>query len=173
MSYSPQVYKFGDIAASIRTRCVDKLGLDGSYVRVVASDDYELPVIDSKYVLIRPYGPTPFGDAGAGRRARPMRRLIRFYLYVRSNTDEAGSDLLALTDATDGLFALEDNLADKLDDWFPLNTNGSTRLTIEPLHPVNPGDGPPERKPENEIGIVRSSLLYEVVYLAYTNIVVP
>jgi hypothetical protein len=49
----------------------------------------------------------------------------------------------------------------------------SASFTIEPLHPADPSGGPPERELENDIGMLRGSLLFEVCYLPKLDNVLP
>lgn len=172
MAYSPQTSTFGPIALSIQRRLNTELEIDLTYLPIVATDSYELVNLDDKQIYIRVYGPSPSTNAGAGRRFRPTARMVRLYLYLRRSSDRAGDDTLALTDDTEGMWEFEEQVADVLDDWFPLNEDESELLTIEPLHPSD-STGPPERKPEDDIGVIRSSLLYEVNYGRRVNVDVP
>lgn len=162
-SYTSQTSDFASIARVIKSHLATCLSLDPAYVRIAASDNYKLQLMEDKAVVLRYYGPNPFPDAGAGRYAQPVTRLIRVYTYVRSNTDYVGDDTEALTDAELGLSGFEESVYDALAQYTPIS--GTTVLTIEPLHPVDSSSGPPERKPEDDVGVVRSSLLFECRYL--------
>lgn len=163
MAYTSQSASWSDIAAAVVEQLVTVTAIDPNLVRLVASDRYELAPIDAKYLVCRYYGPSPFIDAGAGRRARPIQRRIRVYCYTRSQLDQFADDVIALT-AVDGHEALELQVMDALDEFWPSDDDGN--LTLEPLHPLDSSGGPPERRPEDDIGFIRSHLDYEVRYLA-------
>jgi hypothetical protein len=90
---------------------------------------------------------------------------VRAYLYYRSSLDQAGDDVAALTN-DDALWAKEDLLVDALDEFWPLSSDPvPLPLTIEPLHPLNSAEGPPTRKEEDDIGLLRSHTDWEVRYV--------
>jgi hypothetical protein len=179
-TYSPQTASFADIAATLPARIAAAIvpdpdtdtPLDPAYVRLVASDSYVVNVMEPAFVFVRYYGPQPFTDAGAGRRAMPVVRLVRTYIYTRNGSDVSGSDVIALTAADIGHARREEAVYAALVNWFPADAEGLP-LTIEPLHPVDSAGGPPERRPEAEEGLVRSHLDFEVRYLLKIDVTDP
>lgn len=168
---------FRAIALAVRDQLASVTGLDAAYVRIVANDDYEV-VVENRYLVVRCYGPEPYTDAGVGRRARPCHRLVRVYIYTRSNVDQAGGDDFALAD-DNAHFDFEESVLNALDEWVPLSdfdTDGDGNrepLTIEPLHPVSDGGGKPVRKAEDDIGMLRSHLDFQVTYVLPSDAVAP
>ena len=180
MSYSPQTARFSQIAAAVKARIAAAVVtdpdsgavLDPHFVRVVASDDYKVDIREPFFVFLRYYGVSPRTDSGAGRRAMVVTRRFRVYLYVRSGVDAYGDDTEALTGDTSGLSDREEAVLEALVHFVPADAAG-TALTVEPLHPVDSADGPPERPPENEDGLVRSHLDFEVTYLLRVTVADP
>jgi len=166
MVTNPQATDFYTILQSIQTRLVEVTKLDPTYVRIVASDNYKYD-FEVSMITIRPLGPEPSTNAGGGRQARPERRNIRVYCNIRSSLDQVGKDDVALRN----LFTLENTINDALDEFYP-NINGQN-LTIEPLHPVDGGNQPPIREPNDDIGEIFSLLNYEVVFVRPNSIPQP
>jgi hypothetical protein len=132
----PQIYPFADTILAIQTRLSEKLELDKSKITIASNDDYSIPNIDDRFIAVRPYGPQPAANAGAGGKATPVSRRIRFYLYSRLNVDVAGDDSIALTSTDFGHFRFEDSVYQWLaSNYFPSDTVDGVRrrLTIEPL----------------------------------------
>lgn len=174
MAASPQTAYFSDILIAIRDRISVALDLDPSRVKLAANDRYQVNDLDQVTVYVRPYAAPLFANAGAGRRAMPTRRMVRVYYYVRNSSDLPGDDTIGITDPTYGLLQVEEKLLDYLVLWYPqTNTEARLNLTIEPLHPLDPSGGPPERELENDIGMLRGSLLFEVCYLPKLDNVLP
>lgn len=163
---------FRSVALAIRNQLSSATGVDESAVRIVSSDDYEIHFIEQKFIYVRVYAPVPDTNAGVGRRARPHYRLVRVYIYTRSNLDQVGRDDIALAEGS-GHFDFEEQVIDALDEYWPLNDLGTEPLTIEPLHPVSDGGGKPVRKPENDIGLIRSHSDYQVRYVPPVATVAP
>ena len=164
MSFDPQSARYSDILLAVKNRVVEVFDVDPSLVRIVANDRYRVHQVDSGslQIYLRSYGPEPDVDHGGGRRSRPKKRLLRVYLYYRNSLDQAGEDETALT-AEDGLFDKEDLLLDALDDYWPQSDD--VPLTIEPLHPLNSAEGPPLREEEDDIGVTRIHLDFEIRYV--------
>lgn len=162
-----QSARFSDTLLAIRTRLTTVLDLDASRVRIVATDKYRIACAEPQFLYLRYYGLKPDTDAGVGRRARRATRLLRVYVYSRSNVDEYGSDVTVLT-GSEAHGDFEDAVFDALDNFRPLSDEDEP-LTIEPLHPVDDQSGPPEREPEDDVGLIRSSLLFEINYLPPKN----
>ncbi len=179
MAFSPQTGQWRRIVAAIQKRVCDAVEvepgstarLDPQYVRVVASDGYKIDAREPFFVYLRYYGPRPFTDGGAGRRARRVSRLVRVYVYTRSNIDFHGSDEGALLGEVVGHSDREEQVLDALEHHAVADATGL--LVIEPLHWVDSAGGPPEREPENEDGLVRSHLDFEVEYLARISLTDP
>lgn len=164
MAYSAQTATIASIANAIKNRIVSETGIDEAYVRLVASDDYDFRIPDEKAVYLRVFGMKPFTDAGQGRAAMPVTRLIRLYIYRRnSSLDAVGHDDIGLTDDDYGIFGFEEEVANCLVEFWPRDADGN-ELTIEPLHPLDSSSGPPLREAEGDIGFLRESLLYEIRY---------
>ncbi len=135
----------------------------------------------------------PFPDQGAGRLARTVGRRMRVYLYTRSGQDIVGGDEIALDGIIQsinnqdvggpaqtinnaywpGQDIFEDIVLNALDEWQPIYTDSQTQVTIPltlgTLHWLDSSDGPAERPKENEVGLVRSYLDFQAVYLLATN----
>jgi hypothetical protein len=188
MAQNPQSASFASIITAIKARVaatvyyiqpvpnvsVGQL-IDPAYVRLVASDNYVVNIAEPIFVYVRYYPPGPLPDGGAGRGARFVHRLVRFYLYTRQGVDVYGDDTVALTSTgspNSGHILREEQLYNAFDDWFPQGPMGQL-LTVEPLHPQPTGNGPVERKPEDEEGILRSAIDFEVVYLSNVTTTEP
>lgn len=160
------------------------------WVRPVANDDYEVTNTENWSAYIRTYGPSPIdsmtgrflGNQGAGRLTVNVARRVRVYLYSRAGMDVVGGDenTLGGTDNTQtintpptwpGHDILEDLVLNALINWMPIFTSGmtTTPLTLGPMHWIDSDDGPAVRPPENEVGLVRSHLDFQCVYLLSIN----
>lgn len=184
---APYSTPFALIASAIVGRVASTLSIAPEFNHIVASDDYKVTEAENIFVYTRVYGPSPvdgkgnsFPDIGAGRLGRMVSRRLRFYIYTRSGVDEYGDDTIALMSTTPaqtaltpptfpGQFVAEESILNSFDDWTPLNSDASLPLTIGPLHWLDSADGPPERPPENEAGLIRSHLDFEVVYISAIN----
>lgn len=167
-------------------RVAAALGLSTDFVRPVASDNYQVTEMENLFAYIRTYGPSPvnpttgehFPNDGAGRYRRVVGRRVRVYLYTRSGVDAVGGDEIALSGEDDeqtvetpptmpGQFALEDVLLSALDHWMVTyvdEDNNTKGATLGPVEWIDSADGPPEREPEDDVGLVRSHLDFLVVY---------
>lgn len=161
---------FAPVAAAVRNQIAWSLGINPQYVRVVASDSYTVTETEDLFVYVRVYNPEPATDAGAGRLGRPVKRRFRCYVYTRTGSDSYGGDEFALMGQpsddpvpTPAQFLAEELVLNALDDFWPEDGDGNG-VTIEPIHPL-PQGGPPERKPEGDAGLVRSSMDFEAVYV--------
>lgn len=174
------------IERNIVTRVALALGMSTAFVRPVANDDYELTEFENLFAFIRSYGPSPvdattgasFAGEGSGRWRTVVGRRVRIYIYTRSGIDSPGGDEIALqgSDPTQlvttpptmpGHFSLEEVVLNALHNWVItyVDVLGNTRpLTSGPLHWIDSAGGPPERKKENEVGLVRSHLDFQVMY---------
>lgn len=175
MSLDPQSGTISAILSAISTQIVTALTLDPSAVRIVASDHYELyfPSEGDLLICIRPYGFEPDTDSGAGRGHRRGSRLLRVYLYYRSNLDQAGEDVAALT-ATGAFFDTEEHLFSCLDEFWPMSSAPTPApLTIEPLHPLNSAEGPVTRKSDDDIGVLTAHFDFEFKYVLVNVTPIP
>lgn len=177
---------FANISARIVARVAAALGTTTDWVRPAANDDYVLTEFENLFAVIRAYGPSPvdpttgasYPNDGAGRYRRVVGRRVRIYIYTRSGVDTPGGDEVALQGADSaqvvttpptmpGQYVAEESVLNALDDWTPtyVDALSVTRpVTIGPVHWVDSADGPPERRAEDEDGIVRSHLDFQVVY---------
>lgn len=179
---------FAMISQSIVTQVCNALGVKIQFNHIVASDDYKVTELEDLFFYFQFMQPTPAGDfggtnvnQGAGRLARLISRRLRVYIYTRAGTDVYGDDTIALQgtdparpvtepDASPnapghlGHFLAEELVLDTLDNWAPLNEDGDRTLTIGPLHWLDDA-GPPLRAPENEAGLLRSNLDFEMMYI--------
>lgn len=172
---------------------IDGVPQSPSWVRPVASDKYEITATENWFAVIRTYGPNPVDSTtgsylsgqGAGRLAVNISRRIRIYLYSRSDMDTVGGDETSLGSENNtqtvntpptwpGHDILEDLVLNALMDWLPTYTDPNTMvvtpLTLGTLHWIDSADGPVERPPENEIGLIRSHLDFEAIYIGSFNI---
>lgn len=176
-------YPFAAIAANIIGRVAASLNIGLDFVFPVANDEYKITVSENLFAYIRFYGPSPvdprtgapFSDYGAGRRARVVGRRFRVYIYTRSGEDTFGDDTIALggnninqlvTDPpeTPGQYVAEELVLNALDDYIPKGDDDIC-LTIGPVHWLDGDGGPAQRKPENDAGLLRSSLDFQAVYV--------
>lgn len=164
MAATAQSASFSAIAAAVVEQLAAVTEIDPAYVHLVASDRYRITCLEPRFLYLRYFGLQPDTDAGAGRRARPVYRRFRVYIYTRNSLDRSTDDTVALT-AEDGHEALELLTLDALDEHFPKDEDGNL-LTIEPLHPLDSSSGPPEREPEDDDGLLRFYQDYQCRYLA-------
>jgi len=164
MAYTSQSALLSDIILSVLDQLNAVTDINTAYIIPVASDEYETSCVEAKFIYVRFYGLTPFTDAGAGRRARPVTRRLRIFVYTRSNLDQYTHDNIALLEAADNHEVLELQTIDALDEFYPKDSDDNL-LTIEPLHPLDSSSGPPLRKPENDLGLLRSHFDYEIKML--------
>lgn len=167
MPTTVQAYPSSTIIEALRVRIRTVTGVDDQYVRIVFSDQYEYSK-EETLIAIRPLGPLPYTDAGAGRRARPTTRMVRIYLHKRSSLDFVGDDRIVASTLLD----LEDEVFNALDDHILVDALG-TPLIIEPIHPTDSSGGPPVRKPVEDIGDVFSRLDFEIKYLLVNETPIP
>lgn len=191
MSIALQASPFAAIMNAVVARAALALGIGTEYVRPVANDDYAVTETENLFAYLRPYGPSPvdpktgqpYGDYGAGRYARVIGRRIRLYIYTRSGEDVVGGDEIALggndvsqtvetPPSMPGQFIAEEIVLNAMDDWTPPSPTG-TALTIGPIHWVSGEGGPPERKREDEEGLIRSYLDFQAVYVLAITAVEP
>lgn len=182
-------YPFAAIGRAIRARLVERLSTEDApitpdYVIPVANDDYSITVAEPFFLYLRFFGvrsprdpALSYENAGAGNRFRPVARVMRVYVYTRTGEDSYGEDTIALfgydpsqTEDTPptppGQFAMEERVFAALSDWTPTQEDEDENLmpmTIGPLHPIEASEYP-ERKKENDAGLVRSCLDFEIVY---------
>lgn len=175
---------FAAIAVAIRTRLATVLSLDPSFVLPVANADYKVTIAEPFFLYVQffpmrsPRDPAlDFENAGAGNLFRPVARVMRCYVYSRTGEDSYGEDTVALfgrdpaqtadTPVTPpGQFALEEVTFGALSDWTPLgvdDNNNPYALTIGPVHPIDASEYP-QRKKEDDAGLIRSCLDWEIVY---------
>lgn len=176
---------FAAILNLLVSRVALALGTTTTWVRPVASDSYTVTSTENVFAYIRCFGPSPvdpttgmsYANDGAGRWRTVVGRRIRIYIYTRSGVDSYGGDEIALMGAdpgqvpttpptAPGQFAMEESVLNALQNWVITYTVGSTiyPLTIGPFHWLDSESGPPERAPENEAGLVRSHLDFQVLY---------
>lgn len=161
------------------------------WVRPVASDNYQVTATENWFAYVRTYGPDPIdsttgaylSEQGAGRLTDNIARRVRIYLYSRAGMDIVGGDEVTLggIDQTQtintppiwpGHDILEDLVLNALRNWVPIYVVDivTTPLTLGPLHWISSADGPAERPPENDVGLVRSHLDFQIVYISSINI---
>lgn len=177
---------FALIASLLVARVAAAMGTTTTFVRPVANADYRVTETENLFGYLQSFGPSPinpttgtnYNDDGAGRWRRIVGRRVRVYIYERTGTDSYGSDDAALLGAdpaqlvTDpitlpGIFALEEAVLNALDNLVLtyVDDEDITRpLTIGPIHWVDSESGPAIRKPEGDVGLVRSHLDFQVCY---------
>lgn len=181
MSLNFAATPFSYIAQQVVARVASAVGIGTEFVRPVAADDYKVTEAENLFVYLRFYQPSPvdartgasFADQGAGRHLRVVGRRLRSYIYTRSGVDVYGGDEIALmghnpsgtveSPSVPGQWLAEELVLNALDDY--MVASGERPLTLGPIHWVDPGGGPAERKPENEEGLVRSHLDFQIVYV--------
>jgi hypothetical protein len=166
VSTTTQSASFADVARALRDQLVAVTGLDRGYVNFTKEEKWPTSSAE-KAVFIRVFGIQPMPDAGAGRRARPLHRRVRVYMLTRNSLDYVGDEDEALW-GDQGHDALELAVIDALDEFVPtkLVDGVETALVLEPVHPVAAEGGPPVGDSESEVGVTRSFLDFEAVYLA-------
>jgi len=165
-NYDKQAFPFSLIMQAIIQRLVSYTEIDPAYVIPVATEKFALAHLEDRFIYIHYSQLQPDTDAGVGRRARRAYRNIRVYLYMRSSLDTFGSDNLALLNQL-GMSDFDEQVCDALDEYTPTFISGGTenrKMTIEPLHRLD-DSMMVEREPENDIGILRFSQVYQVVYV--------
>lgn len=163
------------------------------WVRPVANDDYEITASENWFAYVRTYGPSPvdartgayLSEQGAGNLTTNVARRVRLYLYSRVGMDVVGGDETTLGGQNNlqtintppswpGQDILEDLILNAFKNWLPIYTDPDTGdvtvLTLGPMHWLDSEDGPAVRKPENDAGLVRSHLDFQVVYILATGI---
>lgn len=183
------IIPFALVAEAIVLRVAAALGTSTDWVRPVASDDYKVTETENLFAYVRFYGPSPvdpttgeyYPDDGSGRYRRVVGRRVRVYLYTRTAEDAYGGDEVALLGADGttaqnvttppvmpGHFVAEELVMNALDDWTPVYFDETAQrnkpYTVGPLHQIDDADGPPVRPPEEEAGLVRSHLDFQVCY---------
>lgn len=173
---------FAAIAVAIWQKLSIDLSMSPSHIVPVANDSYAITIDEPFFLFVQFFQmrkpmdeALDFVNSGAGRRFRPVARVMRIYIYTRTGVDTYGSDAVALfgidptqTYATPstppGQFAMEEKVGNVLDDWTPLSGDlVPTPLTIGPLHMIDASEYP-QRKRENDSGLLRSCLDFEIVY---------
>lgn len=167
--------------AKVVARVASALGVDVAFVTPVANDRYKVTVSETVFAYVQAFGvgsprdpALSFENAGAGNLGRFVARRIRVYVYTRAGFDVFGSDSTALLGASSGqtvetpptypgAFAAGEVVFSSLSDYTPVA--GGRSLTISPLHPLDTQGGPPERRAEDDAGLVREMLDFECVYL--------
>lgn len=185
VSPSPQANPFAAIAYATLLRLATMTGLSPAYIFPVANARYKITCAEPMFMFVQfftvgqPRDPgLSFTDAGAGNLARPVGRRMRVYVYTRSGEDVVGTDPVALFGANTaqtfatppafpGHFVAEEVAYNALSDWTPLSGTGEA-LTITPLHPLDASEEP-ERPPEDDAGLLRSCLDFEICYLMATD----
>lgn len=179
--YPPESNPFAVIAQTFRPRLASYCGIDMAYVFPVANDSYALSTQEPFFLYYQFFGIEAFGDTGGGRLNPWATRRLRVYIYTRCGVDMYSTDEVALqgkysnppiTTANPplGHFAAEELVMGALFNWMPLSAR-NVALCLEPVHPAS-GSGPAIRKAENEAGLLRSNLDFEVKFglaLDYRN----
>lgn len=203
MSLAAGSTPFPLIRNAIVTRVATAIGsyipTDGSpppWVRPAASDDYKITATENWFAYIRTYGPSPvdsitggyLSEQGAGNLTTNVARRIRVYLYSRAGMDVVGGDEITLgglvptqtvntPPSWPGHDILEDLVLNAMRNWLPKYIDSDTLevfpLTLGPVHWIDSSDGPAERKPENDEGLVRSHLDFQAIYILSANIADP
>lgn len=177
---APQSSPFAAILYAVLSRLSEQTGIDAAYIRPVASDSYSVTITEPLFLYIRVFEPVPqdgqmhpLPDGGAGRLAVDVMRRFRIYIYTRSGVDTYSADYYALLGndpsrlysdtGVPGQFAAEELVLNGLLNWAPKDSNGET-LCINPIR-WETDDGPAERKPEGEEGLIRSYLDFSASYV--------
>lgn len=171
---------FASIGRALVARVSSSLGVPSAYVRPVANDRYKVTQAEPVFAYVQFFTPgkprdpgLEYTDSGAGRLATPVGRRVRVYVYTRSGEDVYGGDEVALFGGdqagdgnpavSPGHFLVEEMVYNGLVNYMPPGSNG-TPLCITPIHPLDASEQP-ERKPEDDAGLIRSCLDFEAVYL--------
>ncbi len=171
--YPPESNPFAIIAQTFRPRLASYCGIDMAFVYPVANDDYALSVQEPFFLYYQFFGIDAFGNSGGGRLNPWATRRLRVYIYTRCGVDSYSTDEAALQgrytnppnntgNAPLGQFAAEELVMGALFNWMPKSAS-NTALCLEPVHPAS-GSGPAIRKAENEAGLLRSNLDFEVKF---------
>lgn len=178
----PQSSPFAAILSAVLARLVSSLGINAAFVVPVASDDYVLTELEDFFLRVHVQKPRPVnpGDGGtlinqgAGRVALDVSRYLRVYAYSRQGLDTTAGDPIALmgsdpsanhagTPAVVGHLLFEERILNSLHHFAPLDADGVC-LSVGPVRWTDQNDAP-ERKPEDDEGVLRSYLDFEVVYV--------
>jgi hypothetical protein len=151
------------IALAIQTQIMAITGFKSDRVGIVG--DGVIPHFTATQdVLIRLMDENGDDDAlhGAGRVDDRRDRHMTIVCRVRSQQDQAGSDLLRLTRLTTGLVTLEDQVMDALQIFQPQD-NVSNVITPEPMRIIN-GPHAPRHDPD-DINWISSEIDLTVKYI--------
>lgn len=174
--FPPEASRFAAIAATFKPRLSAYCGLDTRFVNLVANDRYKVTIDEPFFLYFQFFGIEAFGDTGGGRLNPWATRRLRVYVYTRIGSDIYGSDDTALmgpnavpspAEPTPELpvaqFQAEELVLGALFNWMPLSLVAPTTrpLLTEPVHPAD-GSGPPTRKDENDMGLVRTNLDFSI-----------
>ncbi len=181
MGLALQSSPFAAILQNLVGRVATALGVDPTYVQPTANDDYKVTVVEPLFAYLRVFQPTPcdsegtpFPNIGAGRFARIVARIVRVYVYTRNGADFYGSDTLALIGANPNQSVItppsmpphllaEEIILNSLDNYCPLNSDGQ-RMSVANVQWTT-ANGLPVRKAEDEEGLDRSHLDFNVMYI--------
>lgn len=175
MAYPTQSARFADILLAVKARLQARLAtlfdLDPTRVVVVKGGGYKLPpYVAEMHVRVRGVRGAYFGDAGAGRTAMLVTRIIAADVFTRSAKDQAGQDEAALTEEDEGHYDREEGVADALVLFWPQSTPvppaEAANLTVEPLHPSEVPQDADAPEPERYSGWAVSTVYFDCRYVA-------
>lgn len=180
---TPGAYPFAAITWVVKQRLALLLGISTDWVMAVANDKYKVTIDEPMFCYLQFFGVSQprdpaleFTNSGAGRLSIPVARRMRVYLYTRTGEDIYGSDDIALfgqnpSQTVDtpptlpGHFVAEEMVFNSLLNFIPLSGDATPEpLTLTPLHPLDASEEP-QRPPEDEQGLLRSCLDFEICYL--------
>lgn len=161
--YSPRSASFADIVLAVRRQLVEVLELAPERVVVVANrpDDSPSTYPAEKHVRLRPMGRTGLDNPGAGRLSDRKTRVLAVDVVTRDTRDQAGSDLVALTDANVGHLRFEESILDALDKITPVDEDGNA-LTYVPVRETTTDD---PNRPRPAEGFVADTIYLAVDYI--------
>lgn len=183
MSTTLYSYPFAQIMGQVANQVALALGVDAQMIRVTANDNYKVTETEDLFVYLRVFQPTPMKNEGAGRYGRLISRRVRAYIYTRSGQDVYGGDEFALmtsqpqntvqtlldtygsqTPIVVGQLLAEELVFNALFNFMPRASDTQLQMAPQPLQ-LTTDEGPPVRKAENEEGLLRSHIDFEVAYV--------
>lgn len=153
----------GGIVTALAAYLADRTGIDTSRVIVTSLPCDENPKFAaSQDILLRPMAEQPEVGIidGAGRFDNRRKRVIEVSARTRVLLDPAGQDLVRLTDASLGHFALEDKICDALELYYPSDTDDNAMCL-----PLRVGRLTDPRPMRNDRNWVFSTFAVEVEYM--------
>ncbi len=154
------------VLLALRAMLETATGFPDERVLLLARDDLPYRPQADQYITIRPRSQRwDRIRTGSGRFDNVVRRRMTVTLYTRLLLDENSEDLLWMTDATLGHFAVEHTLFDALEMWQPTDTDGNLLLR----EPVALEEASQAERSHKEEGWGQASYSFDACYVLDLN----